>query len=42
MKATGRVAENDWAMVFTVRDGKITKFRNYSDTAAVASAHRGH
>jgi uncharacterized protein len=42
VKATGLVAENDWAMVFTVRDGKITKFRNYEDTAAVASAHRGH
>jgi ketosteroid isomerase-like protein len=40
VKATGLVAENDFAMVFTVRDGKITHFRNYEDTAAVAAAHR--
>jgi ketosteroid isomerase-like protein len=41
VRATGLVAENDWAMVFTLRDGKIAKFRNYEDTAAVATAHRG-
>ena len=41
VRATGQVAENDWAMVFTLRDGKIAKFRNYEDTAAVAAAHRG-
>jgi uncharacterized protein len=41
VKATGQVVDNDWAMVFTIRDGKIAKFRNYEDTAAVAAAHRG-
>jgi ketosteroid isomerase-like protein len=41
VKTTGEVGENDWAMVFTVRDGKIARFRNYEDTAAVAAAHRG-
>jgi uncharacterized protein len=41
VKATGEVVEDDWAMVFTLRGGKITKFRNYEDTAAVAAAHRG-
>jgi uncharacterized protein len=40
VKATGLVVENDWAMVFTIRDGKIARFRNYEDTAAVAAAHR--
>src|SRR5438270_749542 len=40
VKATGLVVENDWAMVFTFRGGKIAKFRNYEDTAAVAAAHR--
>ncbi len=37
IKSTGQVVENDWAMVFTVRDGKIARYRNYVDTAA----HRG-
>ena len=41
VKATGQVVDNDWAMVFTLREGKIAKFRNYEDTAAVAAAHRG-
>jgi ketosteroid isomerase-like protein len=37
IKSTGQVVENDWAMVFTLRDGKIARYRNYVDTAA----HRG-
>ena len=40
VKATGLTVENDFAMVFTIRDGKIARFRNYEDTAAVAAAHR--
>jgi ketosteroid isomerase-like protein len=27
-------------MVFTVRDGKITRFRSHEDTAAVAEAFK--
>jgi len=38
VRATGKSFDNDWAMVFTLRDGKITKFRSYEDTAAVAEA----
>jgi uncharacterized protein len=40
VKATGKSADNDWAMVFTLRDGKIVKFRAYEDSFAVAKAHR--
>ena len=40
VKATGQVVDNDWAMVFTLRDGKIARFCNYEDTAAVAAAHQ--
>ena len=40
VKATGLTVENDFAMVFTIRDGKIARFRNYEDTAGVAAAHR--
>ena len=37
VKPSGLSVENDWAMVFTLRDGKIARYRNYVDTAA----HRG-
>jgi uncharacterized protein len=40
VKATGKSFDNDWAMVFTLREGKITKFRSHEDTAAVAEAFR--
>jgi len=38
VKSTGRTFDNDWAMVFIVSDGKISSFRSYEDTAAVAGA----
>ncbi|MGH7961354.1 MAG: nuclear transport factor 2 family protein [Candidatus Binatia bacterium] len=37
-KRTGRSYEGHWAHVFTMAGGKITKFREYPDTAAVAAA----
>jgi ketosteroid isomerase-like protein len=40
VKATGREYGGDWAHVFTVRDGRITGFQEYMDTAAAASAHQ--
>jgi ketosteroid isomerase-like protein len=39
-KRTGRTYECNWAHVFTLAGGKIVKFREYTDTAAVASAFR--
>jgi ketosteroid isomerase-like protein len=41
VKATGRTFDNPWALVFTVRDGKVSEFRSYEDSAAVAAAFRG-
>ena len=38
-KATGRSFEAHWAMSFLVRDGKILKFQEYTDTAAIAPAY---
>jgi ketosteroid isomerase-like protein len=38
VKSTGREFEADWTHVFTVRDGKVLKMYEYTDTAAVASA----
>jgi len=39
-KATGRVVDNDYVHVYTVRDGKIVQFYVYEDTAPVIAAIR--
>lgn len=39
-KATGREFGSDWAHVWTVRDGKLAGFKEYTDTAAASNAHR--
>jgi homoserine O-acetyltransferase len=38
VKVNGNNVHNDWAMVFTVEKGKISKFRSYEDTAALVAA----
>lgn len=40
VRDTGRALVNHEAHVWTFRDGKIARFQNYQDTAAVAAAHR--
>ena len=40
VKSTGREFGGDFAHVFTVDDGKVVRFHEYMDTAAVAAAHR--
>ncbi|MFW6034584.1 MAG: nuclear transport factor 2 family protein [bacterium] len=37
---TGRSWETDWAMAWTVRDGKVTRLREYHQTDAIAAAYR--
>lgn len=39
-KRTGRSYENHWVHAFTLANGKITRFREYGDTATVAAAFR--
>ena len=41
VKATGLAFEMEWADVFTLRDGKIVRFREYADTGAMLKAYRG-
>jgi uncharacterized protein len=36
--ATGKTFANPWAMRFTFRDGKVSGFRTYEDTAALVEA----
>jgi ketosteroid isomerase-like protein len=40
IKSTGLAYETAWAHVFTFREGKITAFREYSDSAAIMRAFK--
>lgn len=40
VKASRELFESDWAHVFTIENGKITRFQEFMDTAAIATAHR--
>ncbi len=40
VKASGRESASDWAHVWTLSGGRVTHFREYVDTAAVARSHR--
>ena len=40
VKSTDRDWESDFAHVLSVRDGKVTRFQEYTDTAALADAFR--
>ena len=39
-KDTSRGFESEWCMAFTVQNGKIVRFREYTDTAAIGSAYQ--
>lgn len=41
IKATNRTFEDDWVFAMTVRNGKVTKIREYVDTQALARASEG-
>jgi hypothetical protein len=41
VKPTNHPLEYDWVQVYTLRDGKTVKFREYLDTAAIAEAFHG-
>ena len=38
IKPTGHTLEQEWAHAYTLRDGKIAKFRAFEDTAALVVA----
>lgn len=40
VKSTGRTVENDWTNVWTLREGKPARIREYNDTAAIVAAFR--
>ena len=40
IRKTSRKVASDWVHVFTVRNGKVVKFREFNDTAQFAEAYR--
>jgi ketosteroid isomerase-like protein len=42
IKATGNQFESDWVHVFTVRDGRVTHFREFFDSHLAEAAYRPH
>ena len=40
LKANGREFESDFAHVFTIRNGKVVAFQEYTDTAVCAAAYQ--
>ena len=41
IRKTGKAVESDWVHVFKIRDGKVTSFREFCDTASFVLAYRG-
>jgi hypothetical protein len=39
VKPTGQRFDSAWAMVFTIRDGRITRFREFTDSAQLVRAY---
>lgn len=42
IRATGATADMDWVHVFTLRNGKVASFREFTDTLAVAEGYGVH
>jgi len=40
VKGTRRQFTSDWAHVFTIQNGKIVRFQEFTDTAAVSNAYQ--
>ena len=41
MKQSGRKLSSEWVHIFTFRGGKVSDFREFTDTAAFVAAYRG-
>ena len=39
VKTTGKHFASEWVMVFTMRDGKIAKFREFSDSLGITNCY---
>ena len=41
VKKTGKQVASEWVHIFTFRAGRVSEFREFTDTAAFAAAYRG-
>jgi ketosteroid isomerase-like protein len=41
VRTTGKPVDSEWCHIFTLKNGKVTEFREFTDTAAFAEAWRG-
>jgi len=42
LRKTGRALATDWCHIFTIADGRVSRFREFTDTALAAEAYRGY
>jgi uncharacterized protein len=40
IRKTGKAVESDWVHIFTLKNGKVSAFREFTDTAKFAEAYR--
>ncbi len=40
VRKTGKSAGGEWCHIFTIKNGKVSQFREYTDTASFAAAYR--
>jgi uncharacterized protein len=41
VRKTGKTASSEWCHVFTIQNGRVSAFREFTDTASFAEAYRG-
>ncbi len=41
IRKSGKAVASDWVHIFTVKNGRVTAFREFTDTAQFAQAYRG-
>ena len=41
LRKTGKTVATEWVHIFTIKDGKVTAFREFTDSAQFAEAYRG-
>ena len=41
LRKTGKTVATEWVHIFTIKDGKVTAFREFTDTAQFSAAYRG-
>ena len=40
VKATGKTWDTEWVMIFTIRNGRVVRFREYTDSRQLVAAYQ--